>query len=191
MGREYELKFRATPAQQADIRSAFGPFHTITMETTYFDTPSRSLSARKWTLRRRLENGVSICTLKTPADGGARGEWEVECGDILAAVLKLCKLGAPEALVSLTADGLVEVCGARFTRQAGLQEVNGTTVELALDQGVLLGGGREMPLCEVEVELKQGEELQAYAFAMMLSGAFGLKTEEQSKYRRALALAGY
>ena len=34
MGREFELKFRAQPAQQALIRQRFGEFDTIEMETT-------------------------------------------------------------------------------------------------------------------------------------------------------------
>lgn len=188
MGREFELKFRATPAQQDDILTAFGPLNPISMETTYFDTENRSLSKRKWTLRRRLENGNSVCTLKTPAEGGARGEWEVACDDILAAVPELCRLGAPEELIALTENGVVPVCGAKFTRLAGLQTVKETTLELAVDRGILLGGGKEVPLCEVEVELKQGQELEAIAFGRMLCGAYGLETEQLSKYRRALAL---
>ena len=55
--------------------------------------------------------------------------------------------------------------------------------------GALLGGGREEPLCEVEVELKAGSEEAAIAFAGKLAEQFGLVPEKFSKYRRALALA--
>ena len=66
MGREYELKYRAEAAQMAAIAEKFGPFHSIDMETTYYDTPDLKLAFHQWTLRRRLENGVSVCTFKRP-----------------------------------------------------------------------------------------------------------------------------
>jgi len=89
----------------------------------------------------------------------------------------------------LTKQGLVEVCGARFTRLYKQLSVEGAVVELALDRGTLLGGGRELPLCEVEVELKAGTEDAAAAFAQTLAQKYGLQPEKRSKFRRALALA--
>ena len=103
MAMEYEWKFKATPEVLAAIDNTFtGVATEIAMETTYYDTPSGALSARHYTLRRRLENGVSVCTLKAPA-GNARGEWEMECESIHAAVVKLPALGCPEELSSLAA----------------------------------------------------------------------------------------
>ena len=89
MGREFELKYRATAEQQTAIRAKFNGFREIAMETTYFDTPDSSLSARKMTLRLRKENAVTICTLKTPLPDGSRGEWECEATDIAAGVQEL------------------------------------------------------------------------------------------------------
>ena len=188
MGIEYELKFKATAQQQALVRQLFdAPEQVIAMETTYYDTPSGQLSARHYTLRRRMENGCSVCTLKAPAELG-RGEWELACNDIWAAIPELCKLGAPDDLVSLTQEGLIEVCGARFTRIAKTVVLPEATVEIALDSGVLLGGGREIPLCEIEVELKAGSPQAVAAFAQRLAMGVGLTPEKHSKFRRALAL---
>lgn len=189
MGKEFELKFRADEEKIAAIAAKYGDFTSISMETTYYDTPAKDLSALHWTLRRRYENGTSVCTLKTPAPGGARGEWETECPDILSAIPELCKLGAPIQLVAYTIDGVEQVCGAKFTRLAKTLELKECTVELALDRGCLMGGGREEPLREVEVELKDGREEAAIAFAAALAEEFGLVPEHGSKYRRALALA--
>ena len=189
MGREFELKFRATPEQQESILSLYGDFSTIDMETTYYDTPNGSLSARNITLRRRLENGNAVCTVKTQLDGVGRGEWETNHQRIEDAIPVLCKLGCTEDLIALTAPGLVRVCGARFTRQCKTLAVEGSTVELALDRGILLGGGRELPLCEVEVELKEGREDDALLFAQILAAKYGLQQETKSKFRRALDLA--
>lgn len=189
MGREFELKYRATPQQIAAIAERYPDGRSITMETTYYDTPERLLSPRHWTLRRRMENGISVCTLKTPAQGGGRGEWETECEDILSAIPALCKLGAPALLPVLVSEGVEPVCAARFTRLASTLTWGDSTLELALDQGILLGGDRQIPLCEVEVELKDGTEAAAVAFAEELAETFGLVSETRSKYRRALSLA--
>ena len=65
----------------------------------------------------------------------------------------------------------------------------GCTAELALDRGVLTGGGRELPLCEAEAELKEGSREALVAFGLLLERSFGLVPERLSKFRRALELA--
>ena len=189
MGIEFELKFRATPQVQADLTQALaGETAHYDMETTYYDTPSESLSARWFTLRRRMENGRSVCTLKAPVDEHSRGEWETECDRVEDAVSTLCRLGAPENLPELVAEGLQPICGAKFHRIAKTVVMDECTVEVALDAGILLGGGREIPLCEVEVELKSGSRDAVRNYAAALAALYGLTPERGSKFRRALAL---
>ena len=189
MGTEYELKFRADPEVLRSVYTTFpARWQTVPMETTYYDTPGGSLSARRWTLRRRLQNGVSVCTLKTPGQNGVRGEWEVECDSIQLAVSELCKLSGSAELEKLCTEGLVPVCGARFTRKAGLFQLWDCTVELALDEGILMGGSKEAPLCELEVELKDGSREAADSFAAQLAQIYDLQPEASSKFARALAL---
>lgn len=189
MGREFELKFRATPEIQESIREKYGNFAEISMETTYFDTRERSLKAQHITLRRRMENGISVCTVKTPSANGGRGEWELNWPEPATMVEELCKLGAPKILASLTAGGIVPVCGAKFLRRAATLDLPGGQIELALDKGILTGGGKEAALCEVEVELKAGEDAIALDFARTLAAEFDLQPEKYSKFRRASALA--
>ena len=189
MGREFELKYNATAKDLAALKADYPHLTPIAMETTYYDTPDGTMGRLRWTFRRRMENEKSVCTLKTPTEGLGRGEWETECGDILAAVPLLMAAGAPAELAELVSQGIVPVCGARFRRLAGLIETDGATVELALDEGVLLGGGRELPFTEVEVELKSGSEEAAVQFANTLAALRGLTPEPRSKVVRARALA--
>ncbi len=188
MGREFELKFQANAEKIAAIQEKYAAFTPISMETVYYDSFDHKLSFRRWTLRRRLENGRSVCTLKTPLADGSRGEWEVESPSIMSGVLALCRSGAPMELMAMTAGGVVPVCGAKFTRLAAAMELEGTIVELALDQGVLMGAGKELPFAEVEVELKAGKEETAVAFAKALAAEFDLPPEPKSKQQRALGL---
>ena len=189
MGREFELKFRADAAAIAAIREEYGCFTTISMETTYYDTFDLKLAMHHWTLRRRMENETSVCTFKRPHKDGGRGEWEVEAPNITEGVMALCKAGADWELMRCAAGGLMEVCGARFTRLAKPLEVPGAKVELALDQGVLLGRGKELAFAEVEVELKEGTDEAAVTFAQALAEKYGLSSEPKSKFVRAMALA--
>ncbi len=189
MGVEFELKYRADEKSQQRVFAAYGPdWQTITMETTYYDTPGGALEKLHYTLRRRMENGVSVCTVKTPMPGMGRGEWETEANTIETAIPALCKLGAPENLLSLTENGVQPVCGARFTRRAAQISSGGSVLELALDRGELFAGSKAQPLCELEVELKTGTQEDAVLFANLLASTYGLVPETKSKFRRALDL---
>jgi len=190
MGLEYEKKYRADFESLALINASLAePSFLLEMETTYYDTPDFVLSGQKITLRRRFENGKAVCTLKTPTNTAARGEFQVEKADIAEAIPILCKLSGFEELQTLTACGVIPVCGAKFTRTARKVSFGNSTLEVALDQGVLTGGEKELPLYEVEVELLSGDRADADLYGKLLAAKFSLSEEKHSKFRRALALA--
>lgn len=184
MATEFELKYRTTPVQRENILRFYPDGYThIPMTTTYYDAPDWSLSARHFTLRHRQEGQRHVCTLKTPAPGGARGEWEVECGDISAALGLLEELSG-EALPR----ELIVRCGARFERLAKMIEAEAFTAELALDQGILLNGEKTVAFAEAELELKSGSRQAMESFAREFAQRFDLKQEPKSKYARAKQL---
>lgn len=190
MGIEFELKFRATPEEIRKIRAdVSGPEQIFQMQTTYYDTGDRVFSRRHMTLRRRMENNRSVCTLKTPAGDQGRGEFELDCDNIQTALPELCKLSGVAELQELARQEVVSVCGARFTRIAKTVEFLDAVMELALDEGELSGGGKQIPLCEVEVELKEGSRESVIAYGTLLAAEYGLEPEKFSKFRRASALA--
>lgn len=190
MGYEYERKYRADQKTLQKINSSLSePAYSFQMETTYYDTPDEALSKKKITLRRRFENGISVCTLKTPAAGVGRGEFQIEAESIEKAIPELCKLSGFAQLEMLIAGGLREVCGAKFTRIARKISFGSSVLELALDQGVLLGGEKNLPLYEVEVELISGDVADADLYGTLLANKFSLQEETKSKFRRAMALA--
>ena len=183
MGRELEFKYILTEEAFQALQARFAPFRQIRMQTTYYDTPDSVLGKRKWTLRRRMENDSPVCTLKTPGRDGARGEWECPGEDFRG----LLALGAPKELEGLLND-LLSTCGAAFTRLAADVWSGGTRMELALDRGQALGGGKTAPIFELEIELKEGSDEAARAYAREIAEEYGLAEQKVSKFRRAMEL---
>ena len=190
MASEFEMKYRADAALQERLMADFpGLWQEIAMTTTYYDTPAGELSQNHWTLRHRREGDKDICTLKTPAPGGARGEWECFCGEITEALLPLTRQSGCLELLELASHGLIALCGAKFTRRALELKMEDFTAELALDAGVLHSGSREILLCEVEVELKSGSQTAMETFCAEFAEKYGLQIEPKSKFARAKALS--
>ena len=189
MAVEYELKYRATPEVLERIQADFPGNYTVTeMTTTYYDTPGGDLAKLFWTLRHRREGDKHVCTLKTPAGIDGRSEYEWHCENIQEAIPHMCRQSGSNALAQLVERGLVETCGARFTRTARPFVAGATVTELALDCGVLINGEKEAPFAELEVELKKGFRQEADIIGMLLAEAYGLEAESKSKFQRSKEL---
>lgn len=192
MGLELEFKYALTGPDQLEqlcqaLGDAFGPWEAVDMATVYYDTQDKALAARCWTLRVRQENGIPVLTMKTPGPGGARREWELPGGSLMD-LPRLQALGAPPEVVALGPDQLAPQCGARFRRLRCLARLPDVEAELALDQGVLLGGGRERPFWELEAERKSGSGEALAQWCRSLAMAWDLREESCSKFVRAAAL---
>ena len=126
MGREFEIKLRVPSEetlrrilQDPSVRAlAMGEDRQIRMESTYFDTADRLLARRRWTLRRRRENERSVVTVKTPAPGRARGEWETEGEDLGEALRRSFRSWCAGALSRAAAPNLSARLGC-FPCRAG------------------------------------------------------------------------
>lgn len=196
-----ELEFKLAVPQPALLETIFsdpivtqvrqGDLRLLNMATVYYDTADGALRQRRWTLRLRQENDCLVATVKTPGEGRARSEWACEAVSIESALEPLIAQGAPAELAELTAGRSLDmVCGARFSRRAvDLVFPDGTVCELSGDVGELLSGCEKVPLCEAELELKEGSEKTVAAFAETLMERFGLREEPLSKFARAAVLA--
>lgn len=186
MAVEYELKYRATAEILERIKNDFPGDYTVTeMTTTYYDTPGGDLAKLFWTLRHRREGDKHVCTLKTPAGIDGRSEYEWSCEDIHDAIPHLCRLSGSNALAQLVERGLVETCGARFTRTARKLVAGSTMAELALDEGVLINGEKEEAFAELEIELKRGFREEVDAMGVLFAAAYDLEKETRSKFQRS------
>ncbi|MDD3164237.1 MAG: CYTH domain-containing protein [Oscillospiraceae bacterium] len=156
------------------------------MDTTYFDLDAY-YRERHWVLRMRWENGVPIVTMKMPGDDQTfRYEWECQAQSPAEAIPQLIKQGAPEELSNI--KQFKTLCSAHFTRTAVSLLRQDATIELACDRGVLIGGAKTAPVCEVELELKSGPATALLPLEYYLTLNYNLHIEPLSKFARALAL---
>lgn len=190
MAKEQEVKLAAADASvlRAVLRDPrlAGRVEVFQMDTTYYDLGDY-YKEQHWVLRLRRENGVPIVTMKTPGDDPSyRNEWECKAETPKLAVPKLIELGAPEELATI--EKFQTLCSAHFTRTAVTLLRPDATVELDCDRGVLIGGCKTTPICEVELELKAGNPVALTPLRVYLTVNYNMHEEMRSKFARALAL---
>lgn len=186
---EKEFKFTASPGLESAVFEHIAALgapapETAYMSSVYYDTAGGALGKSGLALRLRDENGRKVMTLKGPservADNGfsARRERGIEVLDF--------EQGLKAFEKSLPAGEFKPVCGVEFVRKKAVFRVGGSLIELAFDVG-RFGAGEDF--CEIELELKAGEDADFAAFAEKFRKHFALTPENRSKYRRALECA--
>lgn len=194
----FECEVKLTGAPDA-LDAAFGSLDpgkgsaARTLLSIYFDTPGGALWAQGRSLRVRKAQGKYLQTLKwTDASIGlpdTRREFEVRCGssepDVslfgvdMASQLEAISAGAP----------LVARFSAQFRRRIALVKTGGSEIEAALDAGHIIDGDNQLPVREIELELKQGDPADLYSFAEQLSAAYNLRLGVLTKSQRGFLLA--
>lgn len=172
MSDEIELKLALSP--QGPARLLEHPLlqglesRTVSLGNQYYDTPGNLLQARRVALRVRRQGDQRLQTLKSAAEsrGGlsSRGEWEwpIDDAERNAAGLDLDGLRALEhpALADLDLETLRPVFTTDFQRRLWRYRIDGSDIEIALDQGTIHAANNSLPICELELELKQGSPAQ-------------------------------
>lgn len=206
---EIEFKFIVPAERLQAVQAAVkeGGFSVTRMQAHYFDTPGKALSALGIAFRVRKEGGAWVQTVKAPGQGPlAREEHNVELPDFAgggqvpdpalhrgtaAGDLLLKALRAARDELAETYETDIE----RITRDLSSDEGGdgggggGCVVELALDTGrVLAHRGqpqeKEARVCELEMELKQGDVAGLVALASQWVHAHGLSLSTVSKAQR-------
>jgi inorganic triphosphatase YgiF len=167
---------------------------------TYYDTPDLRLQQERVAVRYRQKGGQWLLTVKraAPSVGGLarRSEWEIagQPGDFDFSHVDDKKLR--HHLESLR-EVLSAVFTTHFTRTAWIIEPHaGSRIELALDRGWIEAPGVDAPqrlqICEIELELLEGEADALFALASQLQDALGdrltLHPEPASKAERGYRL---
>lgn len=162
----------------------------------YFDTPARDLAAAKVALRLRRDGEQVIQTLKTRGQSVAglseRNEYDWYLG---TPKLDLKKLGDecwPAALAELDKKTIKPVFSTDFVREkAEIAWGRGkakVVLEAALDFGHVVAGKRKEEICELELELREGEPSALLELAAELSQTLALMPCDISKAERGYRL---
>jgi inorganic triphosphatase YgiF len=206
---EVELKLRLPRAALAALRrhpalraAVRGRARRESLAAAYYDTPDCALARHGIALRVRRERGSWVQALKAggTAAGGlserSEDEWSLGRG-----------ARRPSPDLSLFATTPVGRAAARAVRAAAFRPVFATTVErtslplafgdgttavAAIDVGrVRSASGRRasMAICELELELREGDVARLFELALALVADLPLAVEPRSKAQRGYALA--
>lgn len=205
MGIEREIKL-ALPQDQVDAALRFFETragvagHAIRLENIYFDTPELALARAKSALRLRRAPQGWLQTFKTVgvAQNGlhARHEWEMPVAGEALEIDKLlheCDEAGVSTALSAAAAHLIPLFRTDFTRTLWTLTHEGTQIEAAVDQGEVTadvnGQTRRAPICEIELELKDGDEAALHSLAAELAKVLpGLAPDDISKAQRGYKL---
>jgi len=191
MSVETELKLRISPEHFKQLKQlpllktlATSKISTRKIHNIYFDTPSLILHQHAMALRLRRVGKQWLQTLK--GGGGVkaglhqRNEWESEVSSkaLDLGVLESC---VEKKLFRQVSQGVSPIFETNFARTVCMVLFNGTEIELSLDCGEIRAGESCRPISELELELKSGEPLQLFKFALALLDLIPLELEHTSK----------
>ena len=163
----------------------------------YFDTPERDLAAAKVALRLRRDGEEVIQTLKTRGTSVAglseRNEYD---WTLAKAKLDLKKLDGecwPEQLAQLDKKTIKPVFTTDFIRErAEIAWGRGkakVVIEAALDLGKVIVGKQSEEICELELELREGDPAALLELAAELAEKLPLMPCDISKAERGYRLS--
>lgn len=199
MSLETELKLSLPQSQVEALRQhPFWPQNAGEPETfhlgnTYYDTPDRQLNQARVALRIREKNGQYYQTLKTKGDSvnglTRRGEWEWPIHKPELDIDGLLKIW-PDNLPEVDMSALKPLFATDFDRTCWTIEYSQpkARIEAALDIGWVKAGKRSSPICELELELLEGDERALESIAEKLSKTIQLEPSDQSKAERGIEL---
>lgn len=162
----------------------------------YYDTPTRELARARVALRMRRDGEQYIQTLKTRGQSVAglseRNEWDWYLEKNKLDLKKLDNQCWPVALADLDKKQLKPIFSTDFTRQrAEIAWGRGKTkvvIEAALDLGKVVAGKQEEEICELELELRQGDPAALLELALELAADLPLMPCDISKAERGYRL---
>lgn len=171
-------------------------------DTKYYETKDRSLLDLSASIRvRAIRDGDYVHTVKvggTSRDGlHQRYEWNLETdedefdADLFAK--HAVSDGDPseileEVLTAISGKELSMICRTSFERTMSLAGFGDSLLEVCFDSGTLFARTEQEKLCELEIELKQGDVRDVIALGDEIIAQTHAVRDDRGKYARCLAL---
>jgi triphosphatase len=162
----------------------------------YYDTPERELAQAKVALRLRCDGEQFIQTLKSRGQSVAglseRNEWDWYLDKAKLDLKKLADDCWPASLAELDKKTLKPIFTTDFVREkaeiAWGRGKSKVVIEAALDLGKVVVGKQSEEICELELELRQGEPEALLELAAELAADLALMPCDISKAERGYRL---
>ncbi|MET1046457.1 MAG: CHAD domain-containing protein [Hyphomicrobium sp.] len=191
MADETELKLELS-SESADTLLASDLFggepQVVQQNSIYFDTPDHALRAAGYSLRIRKEGEARKQTVKatkaSTAGLFARSEWEFPVERDEPVIDHVTPLRGELGPII---DQLVPQFKVRVTRHKWTLTEAQSEIEVVLDIGVAEVGDRQTPICEIELELKDGNLQGLFILARKIEAtvpfSFGVMAKSERGYR--------
>ncbi|TBU92627.1 inorganic triphosphatase [Stutzerimonas kirkiae] len=203
MNKETEIKLRASRETLAALqehpllkkRNKSG-WQRRELFNQYYDTPARELAEARVALRLRRDGEDYIQTLKSRGQSVAglssRNEWDWAVGKPRLDLKKLDDQCWPASLAALDKKSLKPIFSTDFVRhKADIAWGRGkarVVIEAALDLGEVKAQRQREEICELELELRQGEPEALLELAIELARDVPLMPCDISKAERGYRL---
>jgi inorganic triphosphatase YgiF len=199
MAHEVELKLRIRPrdavrlgTNPSVVDASVGQPVTHKLTSIYFDTPQLTLLDAGLSLRVRRMSGKWFQAVKATGRSLAGLHQRMEWEDIIAAGHPdFSKIVDPTLTRVFDDPSLRAALQPIFTTEVHRSEwqlaLDGTQIELALDQGHLIAGEHRETISEIELELKHGQPACLFELALSLQADIPLVIENVSKAQRGYA----
>ncbi|NVK55197.1 MAG: CYTH domain-containing protein [Alteromonadaceae bacterium] len=168
--------------------------HSVTVEdkgqiellNDYYDTEDHFFQQHKIGMRVRGENGRYEQTVKTQGQisGGLhrRQEYNVDLNDDSPDLSLFNDVNWPKGTNAQELnDKLEKQFGTHFTRSVFNVIYDDAKVELVFDKGSVVAPPNEAPICEIELELKEGELGRLFDLAGELAVSLPVRLSDTSK----------
>lgn len=203
MVKETEIKLRVSRATLAALREHpllkkrnKSGWQRHELFNQYYDTPERDLARARVALRLRRDGEQYIQTLKSRGQSVAglseRNEWDWYLEQPSLDLSRLDDQCWPASLAELDKRSIQPVFSTDFVREkADIAWGRGkakVAIEAALDLGKVVAGGREEEICELELELREGEPTALLELAIELAADLPLMPSDISKAERGYRL---
>ena len=195
MSNEIEIKLAVSDQAFNELEEHLKNFTCLAykkrfLSNTYYDYPDHFLAKKKMGLRIRQEDQELTLTLKTNGEvfGGlhSRPEYNLSLTEKETPTNdQLRELYPFEQLPSST---LQPIFSTDFNRTVWLVEFQQSKIEVAFDQGKIIAGESEQPICEIEFELKSGNVQDLFDFVETLPFERDIYFSSASKAKRGYLL---
>ena len=203
LGQETELKLELRPEDAVRLgrvkslpQARLGLAKAQQIVTVYFDTQDLALRQAGLSLRMRHAGAKRVQTVKSQPlsdmPGAPRAEDEVPVNGVGPDLKRIANPVLRERVLSATAAAalapLFETVVLRTTRH--IRTKLGDVVEFVVDLGEVRAAAADWPICELELELKEGSPLALFDLADELNKEVPLRLVRLTKADRGYALLG-